>query len=130
MFLALGALLVELVRERGLGWKRRAQKVQLIAMNVSFLGTLLARRVERPGRERQRLGRPDADVDARVALSARLDERVRPGSTALTLPGPSRRASSTVSPGATTDIKHPHVPLDLGSICERDGAEYRPMNRS
>ena len=42
MFLALGALAVELVRERGLGWKRPAQKVQLIAINVSFLGTLLA----------------------------------------------------------------------------------------
>ena len=42
MFLALGALAVELVRERGLGWKRPAQKVQLIDINVSFLATLLA----------------------------------------------------------------------------------------
>ena len=42
MFLALGALLVEIDRERGEGWKRPAQKVQLAAMNVSFLGTLLA----------------------------------------------------------------------------------------
>ena len=42
MFLAIGALLVELVRERGVGFKRPAQKVQLLAMNVSFLGTLLA----------------------------------------------------------------------------------------
>ena len=42
MFLALGALLVELDRERGPTWKRPMQKVQLAAMNVSFLGTLLA----------------------------------------------------------------------------------------
>ena len=42
MFLALGALLVELDRERGPRWKRPWQKVQLAAMNVSFLGTLLA----------------------------------------------------------------------------------------
>ena len=41
MFLAIGALFVELDREHGMGWKRPAQKVQLIAVNVAFIGTLL-----------------------------------------------------------------------------------------
>jgi hypothetical protein len=33
---------VELVRERGVGRKRPAQKVHLVAMDVSFAATLLA----------------------------------------------------------------------------------------
>lgn len=40
MFLAIGALLVELSRT-GLGWKRNLQKVELVALNVAFFGTML-----------------------------------------------------------------------------------------
>lgn len=42
MFLAIGALGIELDRERRMGWERRAQKAVLIGINVSFIGTLLS----------------------------------------------------------------------------------------
>jgi hypothetical protein len=41
MFLAIGALFVELDRERGMGWQRPAQKVQLVAVTWRFIRTLL-----------------------------------------------------------------------------------------
>lgn len=41
MFLAIGALGLQLDRERHLGWTRPAQKVALIGISVSFIGTLL-----------------------------------------------------------------------------------------
>jgi hypothetical protein len=40
-FLAIGVLGVELDRAGGLGWTRPAQKVVLLTVNVSFIGTLL-----------------------------------------------------------------------------------------
>jgi hypothetical protein len=42
MFLAIGVLAIELVREGGLGWTRTWQKAEIVAFNVAFLGTLLA----------------------------------------------------------------------------------------
>jgi len=41
MFLAIGVFGVELNRADGLGWKRSAQKVVLVAVNVSFIGMLV-----------------------------------------------------------------------------------------
>jgi uncharacterized membrane protein len=41
LFLAIGALLVELVRQHDLGWKRTWQKVELVTFNVAFFGTML-----------------------------------------------------------------------------------------
>lgn len=41
MFLAIGVLGVELVREGRLGWTRTWQKAEIAAFNVVFFGTLL-----------------------------------------------------------------------------------------
>jgi hypothetical protein len=40
MFLAIGALVVELARS-GLGWKTTTQRVTLVALNLAFFGTML-----------------------------------------------------------------------------------------
>ena len=83
MFLALGALAVELVRERGLGWKRPAQKVQLIAINVSFLGTLLA------------------TVTAVLSIRATLSRQSRRGRSFHAWLGPSGIRGTSVEPVGT-----------------------------
>ena len=85
-FPALGALFVDLVRERGVGWKRPAQKVQLIAINVSFLATLLA------------------TVTAVLSIRATLSRQSRRGRSFHAWLGPSGIRGTSVEPVGTRPV--------------------------